>query len=86
MRLAAFTREGPGPRRPERRVRDGDPRWEPRGHTGVTPGRARLTGSAAPPPPAGSGRANLALIGPGQAVTEAETRVMIGFLGREEVL
>jgi hypothetical protein len=31
-------------------IRDGDLRWELRGHNGVTPGRARLTGSAAPPP------------------------------------
>lgn len=37
-------------------------------------------------PSALSSWANLAPIGPGQAVTEAETRVMIGFLGREEVL
>ena len=53
----------------------------PRGHPGPSPSD-RLRRPSSP----GRGRANLALIGPGQAVTEAETRVMIGFLAREEVL
>lgn len=52
-----------------------------RGHPGQS-----LSDRLRRPSSPGSGRANLAPIGPGQAVTEAETRVMIGFLGREEVL
>lgn len=67
-------------------ISDGDPYVGAAGSRRGHPGRARLTGSAAPPPRAGGGWANLAPIGPGQAVTEAETPVMIGFLGREEVL
>lgn len=65
VRPAAFTRMGLRLRLPcpiECQLGDGDPRWEPRGHVGVTPGRARLTGSAAPPPPAAAGLTLLLLV------------------------
>lgn len=65
VRPAAFTRMGHRLRLPcpvECQLGDGDPRWEPRGHVGVTPGRARLTGSAAPPPPAAAGLTLLLLV------------------------
>lgn len=52
-----------------------------------SPGAKRVRPAPQPllPQPAAAG-ANTVLIGSGQAVTEAEMRLMIGFLGREEVL
>lgn len=86
VRLAALTRAVTGPAGPECPVRDGDPRSVAAGSRRGHPGPSLSVQLRRPSPPARSGRAKLAPIGPGQAVTEAETWVMIGSLGREEVL